>query len=86
MRPMISVAATTGLLEAIGNAGADPDQVLRALEVDRAVLSNAEGFIPCSTFARLLEEAARATGDPCFGLHFGERFNVKKSVPWPMSF
>jgi AraC-like DNA-binding protein len=77
MRPMISVAATTGLLEAIGNAGADPDQVLRALEVDRAVLSNAEGFIPCSTFARLLEEAARATGDPCFGLHFGERFNIK---------
>jgi AraC-like DNA-binding protein len=77
MRPMISVAATSGLLEAIGNAGADPDQVLRALEVDRAVLSNAEGFIPCSTFARLLEEAARATGDPCFGLHFGERFNVK---------
>jgi AraC-like DNA-binding protein len=77
MRPMISVAATTGLLEAIGNAGADPDQVLRTLELDRAVLSNAESFIPCSTFARLLEEAARATGDPCFGLHFGERFNIK---------
>jgi AraC-like DNA-binding protein len=77
MRPMISVAATTGLLEAIGNAGADPDQVLPALELDRTVLSNAEGFIPCSTFARLLEEAARATGDPCFGLHFGERFNIK---------
>jgi AraC-like DNA-binding protein len=78
---MISVAATTGLLEAIGRAGADPDQVLRALGLDRAVLSNAEGFIPCSTFARLLEEAARATGDPCFGLHFGERFNLKNIGP-----
>jgi AraC-like DNA-binding protein len=81
MRPMISVAATTGLLEAIGSAGANPDQVLRALDLDRAVLSNAEGFIPCSTFARLLEEAARATGDPCFGLHFGERFNLKNIGP-----
>ena len=81
MRPMISVAATTGLLEAIGSAGADPDQVLRALELDRAVLSKTEGFIPCSTFARLLEEAARATGDSCFGLHFGERFNVKNIGP-----
>ncbi|HEY6363708.1 MAG TPA: AraC family transcriptional regulator [Candidatus Binatia bacterium] len=81
MKPMISVAATTGLLEAIGSAGADPDQVLRAVELDRAVLSNAEGFIPCSTFARLLEEAARATGDPCFGLHFGERFNLKNIGP-----
>jgi AraC-like DNA-binding protein len=78
---MISVAATTGLIEAIGSAGADPDQVLRALELDRAVLSNAEGFIPCSTFARLLEEAARATGDPCFGLRYGERFNVKNIGP-----
>ena len=78
---MISVAATTGLLEAISSAGANPDQVLRALELDRAVLSNAEGFIPSSTFARLLEEAARATGDSCFGLHFGERFNVKNIGP-----
>jgi AraC-like DNA-binding protein len=78
---MISVAATTGLLEAISSAGANPDQVLRALELDRAVLSNAEGFIPCSTFARLLEEAARATGDSCFGLHFGERFNLKNIGP-----
>jgi AraC-like DNA-binding protein len=81
MKPMISVAATTGLIEAIGSAGADPDQVLQALKLDRSVLSNAEGFISCSTFARLLEEAARATGDPCFGLHFGERFNLKNIGP-----
>lgn len=81
MRPMISVAAATGLLETIASAGANPDQVLRALELDRAALANAEGFIPCSTFARLLEEAARATGDPCFGLHFGERFNLKNIGP-----
>lgn len=81
MRPMISVAATTGLLQAIASAGANPDRVLLAVDLDRAVLSNAEGFIPCSVFARLLEEASRATGDPCFGLHFGERFNVKNIGP-----
>lgn len=81
MRPMISVAATTGLLEAIGSAGANPDQVLHAVELDRVALSNPEGFIPCSLFARILEEAARATGDPCFGLHFGERFNIKNIGP-----
>jgi AraC-like DNA-binding protein len=78
---MISVAATTGLLEAIGSAGANPDEVLREVELDRAVLSNVDGFIPCSLFARFLEEAARATGDPYFGLHFGERFNVKNIGP-----
>jgi AraC-like DNA-binding protein len=75
------VAAATGLLEAIDSAGANPDQVLRVLGLDRAVLSNTQGFIPCSTFARLLEEAARATGDVCFGLHFGERFYLKNIGP-----
>ena len=78
---MISVAATTGLLETITSTGADPDQILSSLGLDRAVLENPEGFIPSSTFARLLEEAARATGDPYFGLHFGERFNLKDIGP-----
>ena len=74
---MISVAAMTGLLEAIRDAGADPDQVLRIFEVEPSVLANVDGFIPCSLFALILEEAARATGDDCFGLHFGERFKPK---------
>jgi AraC-like DNA-binding protein len=77
LKPMISVAAMTGLLEAIRDAGADPDQVLRTFELEPSVLANVDGFIPCSVFARILEEAARATGDECFGLHFGERFNPK---------
>ena len=29
----------------------------------------------------MLEDAARATGDDCFGLHFGERYNPKNVVP-----
>ena len=81
VNPMISVAAMTGLLEAIRDAGADPDQILRTFEVEPSVLANAEGFIPCAVFARILEEAARATGDDCFGLHFGERYNPKNIGP-----
>jgi AraC-like DNA-binding protein len=80
-KPMISVAAMSGLLEAISAAGANPDQVLRTFELDPSVLANAEGFIPCAVFAQILEEAARATGDDCFGLHFGERFNPKNIGP-----
>jgi AraC-like DNA-binding protein len=78
---MISVAAADGLLEAIRTAGADPDQILRTLNFDGSVLSDAERFIPCSVFARILEEAARITRDHCFGLHFGERFNPKNIGP-----
>jgi hypothetical protein len=80
-RPLISVAATTGLLEAIAAGGSDPDLILRGLGVEPSVLRNAEGFIASSLFARILEETARATGDDCFGLHFGERYNPKNIGP-----
>ena len=81
IRPMISVAATSGLVEAIRAAGANPDQVLRMFQLDPSVLSNTEKFIPCPVFARILEEAAGVTGDDCFGLHLGERFNPKNIGP-----
>jgi len=81
IRPMISVAATSGLVEAIRAAGANPDQVLRMFQLDPSVLSNTEKFIPCPVFARILEEAAGVTGDDCFGSHLGERFNPKNIGP-----
>jgi AraC-like DNA-binding protein len=73
----MSVAATSGLVEAIAAAGAEPAQVFRTLGLERSALDKSDGFIRSSTFAGLLEEAARATSDDCFGLHFGEHFNPK---------
>jgi hypothetical protein len=32
-------------------------------------------------FARVLEEAARITGDECFGLHFGQHYHPKNIGP-----
>jgi AraC-like DNA-binding protein len=79
--PKVSVAAATGLVEAIRTAGGDPDQILRSVGLERAAFSDPHGFIACSDFARLLEEAARRTGDDCFGLHFGEGYNPKGAGP-----
>jgi AraC-like DNA-binding protein len=76
-QPMISVAAASGIIEAIMAAGGNPDQILRAVGLSRSVISDEEGFIPTSVFARLLEEGAQSTGDDCFGLHFGERYDPK---------
>jgi AraC-like DNA-binding protein len=76
-RPTISLAAATGLVEAIDAAGGDPDGVLRMVGLERRDLAGPHGFIGSLDFARILEEAARATGDACFGLHFGERFQPK---------
>jgi AraC-like DNA-binding protein len=76
-RPMISVAAATGLLEAIAARGGDPDQILRKFGIDRSAFSDPEGFIPSSIFGGVLEEAAQVTADDCFGLHLGENYNPR---------
>ncbi|MGZ8435841.1 MAG: AraC family transcriptional regulator [Candidatus Binatia bacterium] len=80
-RPLISSSVTTGLLDAIAATGADPDLVRQSMALDFTALSDAEGFIACVDFARLLEEVAQATGDRCFGLHFGARSNPKNIGP-----
>jgi AraC-like DNA-binding protein len=76
-RGTIAVSATTGLLDTIAASGANADEILRTVGLKRSVLANPDGRIACSTFARVLEEAARATADDCFGLHFGEHFDPK---------
>jgi AraC-like DNA-binding protein len=81
-RPLISSSVTTGLIDAIAATDADVDQVRRSVTLDFATVTNNEGFIACADFARLLEEIAQATGDACFGLHFGERSNPKNIGPF----
>ena len=80
-RPLISRSVTTGLLDAIAATGANVDQVRRSMSLDIVTLANADGFIACADFARLLEEIAQLTGDGCFGLHFGEHSNPKNIGP-----
>ena len=75
--PMVSVTVTPGLLDCIVAAGGDPDQILRKAGVQRSLLAKRDGFIATLAFARILTEAGRATGDECFGLHFGEQFDPK---------
>ncbi len=79
--PVISLAAATGLLPAIEAAGGNPDDILGPLGLSRTTLSSTHGFMPSADFARVLEEAARVTGDDCFGLHFGERYHPKNIGP-----
>jgi len=81
MTPKISIAATTGLLDVITDAGGNLDQILHELGLERSVLTNPEGFISASIFARFLELASQATADDCLGLHFGERYNPKNIGP-----
>jgi AraC-like DNA-binding protein len=78
---MIAATVAMGLPDAIRSAGADPEQFMRQAGLDNSVLLKTDGFLPCSAYARALEEAAHLTSDDCFGLHFGERANPKKIGP-----
>jgi AraC-like DNA-binding protein len=80
-KPLISVSSAGGLVEAIQAGGADPDRILRSRGLDRATLSARDGFIPAVDFAAILNEAAHATGDRTFGLHFGAGCNPKNLGP-----
>lgn len=74
---MISSSVIVGLLKAIKDAGAEPSQIFERLDLDPEVFVRAEAFIPCSSFARVLEQTAVLTGDRAFGLHFGANANPK---------
>lgn len=80
-KPRISLTAATGLFDAIKVGGGDPEEVLDRFGLSRATVSNPHGFMPAADFARLLEAAAGATGDDCFGLHFGEHYQPKNMGP-----
>jgi len=75
--PKISASVTIGLIQAMKDAGIDPKKVFESLDLDPAVFSRAEGFIPCSSFARVLETAAELTSDRAFALRFGAGSNPK---------
>ena len=79
--PMISVAVATGLPDAIARAGGNPDEILKPLDLRRTILSTPHAYIPVVSFARALEDAARLTGDDCFGLHFGAGCQPKNAGP-----
>jgi AraC-like DNA-binding protein len=76
-KPTISVAATTGFIDALADADADPDAVIESVGLKHAVLQKPDAFVPAAAFTRMLEEAAHTTRDDCFGLHFGDRFDPK---------
>ena len=73
----MSLRAATGLLEMMKAAGCDPEQILAPLGISPEKLADPHGFIATADFAQILDAAARTSGDDCFGLHFGERFEPR---------
>jgi len=58
---------------ALDELGEDWHHILRVCEIDPASVEDPEARIPQERFDRVWKTASDVTGDPCIGLHAGER-------------
>lgn len=72
--PPVEVSATIGrLIVAVAAArGVDTTRLCRVCDFDVAITSDPDARIPIDLETRLWDEAAKAAGDPDFGLHVAE--------------
>lgn len=72
METLVRAAALTNFFEVAAEIGLDPQPLLRAAKLSRALLANPDQRIPVNAGAKLLEAAAEATACPTFGLRMAE--------------
>jgi len=73
----ISVKAVEKIANAASLKGVEPEELYRAVGLDPAILADPDNRFPFRQVVALYEEGARLTGDDAFGMHVGERTNVK---------
>ncbi|HEY6878845.1 MAG TPA: AraC family transcriptional regulator ligand-binding domain-containing protein, partial [Polyangiales bacterium] len=72
--PSISGRAAIGLLGFVEELGVEAEPLLGKAQLTRAQVEDASGWLPLHRFVYLLELAARASQDDCFGAHFAARY------------
>jgi AraC-like DNA-binding protein len=72
-----SATALRLFVDALSDLGIDWEPILRGCGVDPAVLQDSEARIAEDRFDRIWPAAAEYAGDPCIGLHAGERVHPR---------
>jgi AraC-like DNA-binding protein len=72
VKTFVRAAALTNYFEVAEQVGLDPEPVLKATGLSRAVLADPETRIEAGKVIRLLEQSARASGSLTFGLRMAE--------------
>ncbi|WP_354687178.1 AraC family transcriptional regulator [Cupriavidus necator] len=72
METLVRAAALTNFFEVAADLGLNPQPLLRAARLSRALLADPDQRIPANACAALLEAAAQASGRPSFGLRMAE--------------
>jgi AraC-like DNA-binding protein len=65
------------LTSALQDLGEDWQQILRACDIDPSCIEDPEARVPEERFDRIWKTASEVTGDPCIGLHAGERIHPR---------
>lgn len=73
----IPVSAVGKIINAAEAAGVLPEELCRSVKLDLSALEDADNQILFGQLVALNENAARLTGDEDFGLHVGEKTDVK---------
>jgi hypothetical protein len=68
----VSAAVLAQLARYLSSLGIDATRLMLSVGADPAILESPDDQIPIETHIAIENEAARASGDPCFGLHVGE--------------
>jgi AraC-like DNA-binding protein len=79
MRDEPTTSATTLRLfaDALEDLGADWRQILLACDIDPSCIEDPEACIAQASFDLVWKAASTSTGDPCIGLHAGERIHPR---------
>ena len=72
MSALVRTAALTNYFEVAQQLGLDPDPLLDKASLSRETLADSDGRIPLTPAVLLLEESARLTRCPTFGLRMAE--------------
>jgi AraC-like DNA-binding protein len=68
----VSISVLSQLIRYLNHLNVDVDKMLRGIGIDPNILNTPDTRLSIETYLAVEDEAARMTGDPCFGLHMGE--------------
>lgn len=74
--PSVAAGFARGVVQLAARKGADPVMLAERAGLDPAVLEDQDARVPLQTYVALMRAAQAMSGDPAFGLHFGEAFEL----------
>ncbi len=79
--PLVRLNLILPLLSLLEDQGGNPQSVLETFGLNRMVVEQSDMFLPAAKMYELVEAIAKASGDPFFGVHAGERLERQEWSP-----